>query len=123
MVKKFVPRALCAAALLVGMVGGPGGAQAQVNPRSVATVSKVRTITIESFSYLVPKHVRAGSKVKVVNKDVSAHTVSADDGSFSVRIKGAGTAYLTAPSKPGSYSFHCVYHGSMQGVLVVKKRR
>lgn len=120
---KFVPRALCAAVLLVAMSGGPVGAQTQVDPHSVATVSRVRTITIQSFSYLVPQHVRAGSKVKVVNKDIPAHTVSADDGSFGVDVGGGGTGYLTAPSKPGSYSFHCIYHGSMHGVLVVKKRR
>src|SRR6478735_10020052 len=119
MMKRFAPRALCATALLVGMVGGPVGAQTQVDPHSVTTVSKVRTITIKSFSYLVPKHVQAGSKVKVVNKDQVEHTVSADDGSFDVYVAAGGSAHLTVPSKPGSYSFHCVYHGSMQAVLVV----
>lgn len=50
------------------------------------------------------------------------HTVSADDGSaFNVDVKGnGGSATFTAPTQPGTYTFHCIYHPQMHGTLTVK---
>ncbi|MGI8612722.1 MAG: cupredoxin domain-containing protein [Nocardioidaceae bacterium] len=40
---------------------------------------------------------------------------------FDVNVTaGGGTATFTAPTKPGSYPYHCTYHSSMHGTLVVK---
>ena len=121
MMKNIAPRALCAAVLMVGLVGGPVGAQSQIGSHSVDTVSKMRTITIESYSYLVPGHVRAGSKVRVINKDDVGHSVtSVDDTTFSVFVPAGATKHFRAPSQPGQYRFYCTSHGGMAGDLVVK---
>lgn len=55
------------------------------------------------------------------NKDGVAHTVTADSGAaFDVMVPASGSASITAPSKPGTYPFHCKYHGNMHGTLVVQ---
>ena len=79
------------------------------------------TITIKDFAYGDPLTVAPGAAVTVTNMDAAAHTVTADEGSaFDAQVKGGGTATFTAPTKPGSYAYHCTYHPGMHGTLVVK---
>jgi plastocyanin len=63
--------------------------------------------------------VKAGAKVTIQNHDTVEHTVTADAGGFDVTVNADGTASFTAPSKAGSYKFHCKIHASMHGTLVV----
>jgi plastocyanin len=58
----------------------------------------------------------------VKNEDVQAHTVTSDEaGAFDVPVDGGGaTVVFTAPTKPGTYTYYCTYHGNMHGTLVVK---
>jgi plastocyanin len=37
-----------------------------------------------------------------------------------VNVKGNGTTTFTAPIKPGTYPYHCNFHGNMKGTLTVK---
>lgn len=78
-------------------------------------------ITIENFAYQVPRGVKAGATVMVTNLDQVAHTVTADSSNslFNVTIDPGSTESFTAPSKPGSYPFHCTFHANMHGTLVV----
>jgi plastocyanin len=77
-------------------------------------------ITIQNFTF-ASKPVKAGATVTVNNEQTGVeHSVTSDDGSsFSVNINGGSTATFTAPSKPGTYKFHCNFHSSMHGELVV----
>ncbi len=56
--------------------------------------------------------------VSITNQDGDAHTVTADDGSFSESVGPKQTATLTV-AKPGTFKFHCNIHPSMTGTLVV----
>jgi len=76
-------------------------------------------ITIQDFAFGKSTSVPAGTTVTITNMDGQDHTVTADDGSFDVVVKGNGTASFTAPTKPGSYPFRCTFHPSMLGTLVV----
>jgi plastocyanin len=79
------------------------------------------TIMIESFAYTTPPTVAPGSTVQVMNMDQESHTVTADSGSaFDVTSPAGQTVTFTAPTTPGTYAFHCTYHGNMHGVLVVR---
>ena len=76
---------------------------------------------IHTFAYQTPASVSPGATVSVMNIDGEAHTVTADSAAPSTTRRPAGTTTtFTAPSTPGSYPFHCTYHGNMHGVLVVK---
>jgi plastocyanin len=87
---------------------------------STAASSAV-VIHISKFAYQTPASVSPGAKVTVMNMDGEAHTVTADTGSaFDIKIDPGASSTFTAPMKPGTYAFHCTYHGNMHGMLVVK---
>lgn len=78
-------------------------------------------IMIQNFAYQTPTSVSPGATVGVMNMDSEAHTVTADSGNaFDVQATPGTTVTFTAPTKPGSYPFHCTYHANMHGVLVMK---
>ncbi len=74
------------------------------------------------MSYTVPPSVSPGQQLTIVNNDSANHTVTADENNlFDIRVSGGGgSSSFTAPATPGSYPFHCKYHASMHGVLIVK---
>lgn len=75
---------------------------------------------ISGFSFGTALTVKAGTKITVKNADAITHTVTADDGkSFNVSVNGNGSGTFTAPSKPGTYTFHCTIHPQMHGTLTV----
>jgi plastocyanin len=77
-------------------------------------------ITIANFAFAKGATAKAGSTVTATNNDTTAHTVTSDDGSsFNVRVEAGKTATFTAPSKAGTYKFHCNIHSTMHGTLKV----
>ena len=77
-------------------------------------------ITIKNFQFTTSP-VKAGSTVTVKNNDGIEHTVTADTtGGFNVSIQGGKTATFTAPSKAGTYKFHCNIHSQMHATLTVQ---
>ena len=78
------------------------------------------TITIKDFGFTTPDSVSPGATVTVDNKDGTAHTVTSDVGNAFDDAASEGTTTFTAPTKPGSYPFHCSIHPSMHGTLVVQ---
>lgn len=94
----------------------PGTSSSSSQPAAEPVV-----ITIDKFAYSTPATVSPGAKITVTNKDGENHTVTEDkDGGFDLKVDGDGSATFTAPTEPGSYPFHCIYHSNMHGVLVVK---
>jgi plastocyanin len=78
------------------------------------------SIMIMDFTFSGTTHVAAGTKITIMNMDTEAHTVTADSGNaFDVKIDPGATVTLTAPSKPGTYAYHCRYHANMHGTLRV----
>lgn len=93
-----------------------GGGSAAASPQSSSTAG----ITIDNFSFSTTP-VKAGSTVTIVNKDSTEHTVTSDDGtSFNVDMPSGQTKTFTAPTKPGTYKFHCNIHSFMTGTLTVQ---
>ncbi|WP_211881311.1 cupredoxin domain-containing protein [Pseudarthrobacter albicanus] len=92
------------------------------SPGTGSVMASAAAISIKDFAFGDPITVSPGATVMVTNMDTAEHTVTADQGSaFDVEVKGSGgTATLTAPSKPGTYAFHCTYHPNMHGTLTVK---
>lgn len=78
-------------------------------------------MTISGFDFGQQLTVKPGEVVSVTNNDGVEHTVTADDGSsFNAPVNAKSTASFTAPTKPGTYKFHCAVHPQMHGTLVVR---
>ena len=77
------------------------------------------SLDISNFQFSATT-VGAGGQVTVSNRDGAPHTVTSDDGAFdSGQVGGGGTGAFTAPSQPGTYTFHCQIHPDMSGTLTV----
>ncbi|SBS75438.1 Blue (Type 1) copper domain protein [uncultured Mycobacterium sp.] len=78
------------------------------------------TISIAGMKFTSPASVPPGAKITVTNSDGAEHSVTADSGNvFDVDVDGKGTATFTAPTQPGTYAYHCTYHPTMHGQLIV----
>ena len=76
-------------------------------------------ITIKDFAFTT-KAVKAGATVTIHNGGSVTHTVTSDDGtSFNKSIDSGKDATFTAPSKAGTYKFHCNIHSQMTSTLTV----
>jgi len=88
---------------------------------SSASPTSSSTIVIHNFAFSPGSiKVRPGQKVRVVNRDSVAHTVTSTSGKFNTGDVGPGkTVTFTAPAKAGRYPYRCNIHQYMTGVLVV----
>jgi plastocyanin len=112
------PAAMKGVVTVTGEAAGDAPAAASAGPREI-------DIGAEDFAF-DPKDasIAAGGKVTVTNKGQAPHTLTLDDQPLDTgQIAPGATADLTAPDKPGSYSYRCTVHPArMRGVLVVLGR-
>jgi plastocyanin len=106
---------------------GTGTATATASPTgaeettSAPAAAGAATITITNMSFGEPVTVPPGAQLTIKNDDSAEHSVTSDmAGKFDVHVDGTEQGTLTAPTEPGEYTFHCVYHPSMHGTLIVK---
>ena len=124
--------AMCLAAALATACGGSSSSSENQSGTATATASgseatsapasaSAATITIASMNYGEPVTVPPGAQIAIKNNDSVEHSVTSDTaGKFTVDVDGNEEGTLTAPSEPGEYAFHCKYHPSMHGTLIVK---
>jgi len=128
--------AICLVAALSTACGGssnttqessPGTATATSSPAGEATAtsalpaSGAAMITIANMSFGEPITVTGGAQISVKNDDSAEHSVTSDTaGKFDMEVEGHEQGSFTAPTEPGEYPFHCTYHPSMHGTLIVK---
>jgi plastocyanin len=119
----------CAVLVVATACGGSsqtsgGGTTGEAGPTTTGAsvpATEGATLRMSGFSFGNPLTVRPGQKINVVNADGAPHTVTADRGdAFDVSVEGGSSTALTAPTKPGSYPFHCTIHPMMRGSLTVR---
>jgi plastocyanin len=91
-------------------------------PTAAAGAAK-SAVTIAGFAYApTPVTVSPGEKVDVTNTDSAEHTITSDMAGLFLAddVKTGMHVTFTAPSKAGTYTYHCQYHPNMHGTLVVK---
>jgi len=98
----------CVLSLAIAVIGNFAAPMAIVN-------SAPAVITISNFQF-TPKTltVKAGATVTWTNKE-GTHTVTADDNSWESPNLSAGQTFTHLFTKPGSYPYHCSFHGSPGG--------
>jgi plastocyanin len=78
------------------------------------------TVAIDNFAFAPATiTVPEGTTVTWTNKDGDAHTVAAQDGSFSSAPLATGAGYRHTFTKPGTYSYLCTIHPFMTATVVV----
>ena len=131
---KKISSFLAAIAFIAAIVTACGGSGGKTETTDTATVAESATaasvsspatagatITIENMAFGTPLTVAPGAEVRIANNDTVEHSVTSDTaGVFDQDVDGHEKATLTAPSQPGEYPFHCSYHPSMKGMLIVK---
>jgi LPXTG-motif cell wall-anchored protein len=95
----------------------PAAAEPAATPTPRAATSSV---TVKDFSFgpaSITVHV--GDSVSWVNRGPSAHSATADDGSFDTGIFAAGQTRAQAFASPGTIAYHCTPHPFMTGTVRV----
>jgi len=64
--------------------------------------------------------IKAGDMVRWTNEDSTAHTSTADDGTWDSDRLGKGESFSFTFTGKGTYTYHCTPHrGSMNGYKVI----
>jgi plastocyanin len=128
-----VAAAVTVAALVAGCGSSENSQSAQgaskQSPSSPAKSSRssqsapsggTRPVAIDNFKFTPASlTVSQGARITVTNRDSTAHTMTADNGSFDTGdIDPSSSATITL-SKPGTIKYHCSIHPFMHGTLVV----
>ena len=104
-----------------GTATATASAPAMTGPAMTGPAGAQADITIASMSFGQPITVSPGAQITIKNDDSVEHSVTSDAADkFSVDVDGNEQGMLTVPTEPGEYAYHCKYHPSMHGTLIVK---
>ena len=109
-------------ALMKGTLTVVGQARAEPPPAPASNAPRQASVDVVDFAFQPSQiSVAPGGEVTFANKGDAPHTATLDDVPLDTKTIDSGkSAKLTAPDKPGSYSFRCAIHPArMRGVLVV----
>jgi plastocyanin len=118
--------ALAASLMLAGAVAvqaadaSPAASMAMSPAPSAGPAVSATAVTISGFAFGPASiSVPVGSTVTWTNQDGTAHTVTADDGSFDSGNLAPGATFSQTFDTPGTYTYHCAIHSSMTGTITV----
>jgi plastocyanin len=111
------------AMVVVGTLFAVSVAGAHKHPTAKAQKHPTRTVSIQNFSFK-PAHItiKRGTTVRWINKDSTAHTVTANKKrSFDSGRLGKGQRYTHTFKSAGKKPYHCNIHPDMRASVVVKR--
>lgn len=112
----------CATVAVAGIalaLAGCGGHSS--GARSSATVSRGATeVVIRNYAF-GPRSltVKVGTRVTWTNRDATPHTATVDRGSPDTGTLDPGQSRTIDFTRPGIYTYHCVFHAFMTGTVRV----
>ncbi|MGI8482897.1 MAG: cupredoxin domain-containing protein [Thermomicrobiales bacterium] len=107
------------------VVHGPAGlaspvAATPVPASPVVTTAANAAVTIQNFAFDPPElRVAVGTTATWTNRDQIPHTATAADGSFTTGALDPGGRGSVRFAQPGQVSYHCAFHPSMTGTIIV----
>jgi plastocyanin len=112
------------AAVAVAVAGVALRSGAPAPPARAAAAGAVRAghvrIAIRNYAFAPPAvTVRVGARVTWTNDDATAHTATADHGAFDTGTVGPHGSHTVDLSRPGVYTYHCVFHAFMTATVRV----
>ncbi|MGI8429904.1 MAG: cupredoxin domain-containing protein [Solirubrobacteraceae bacterium] len=109
-------------ALALGNQVGPSSAPSSAStPAPAASVSSgAGAVQISNYDFK-PKAltVKVGTRLTWTNHDSTAHTATADQGTFDTGTLNQGQSKTIDFSRPGTYTYHCVFHAFMTATIKV----
>jgi plastocyanin len=109
--------------VVVGTLFAVSVAGAHKHPTAMAQKHPTKTVLIQDFSFK-PAHItiKRGTKVRWINKDISPHTATANNGRlFDSGRLGKGQRYTHTFKSVGKKPYHCEIHPHMKGTITVKR--
>jgi plastocyanin len=95
--------------------GSPSASQA-----AVKSTARTAVVTIQNYAFGPPAlTVRTGTRVTWTNRDQTAHTATANQGSFDTGTINPGQSKTIAFRRPGTYTYHCAFHAFMIATIRV----
>lgn len=88
-------------------------------PNTTGTSAKV-DVSIDNMSFPAVTTINNGQTVIWTNNDNTSHTVTFDDGSVNSGTIAPRGSFTHTFSTAGSFSYHCNFHPTMVGTIVVK---
>jgi plastocyanin len=102
--------------------GGGGTAAGGATAGGKSAAPRAETVDMEDFDFSPAKvTIQAGGKVTWKNMGQTAHTATADDGSFDTGTVDPGKLKSEAKSfkSPGTFTYSCTIHPQMHGTIEV----
>lgn len=97
--------------------GGDSGSSTAVSIPSYERVIVISEFVFSPKKIFVPK----GTRITWKNTDSVSHTVNSDDSDILLSgTIGRGESYSHTFNDTGTYSYHCQFHQSMKGTVVVQ---
>src|SRR5436309_13653236 len=79
------------------------------------------SVSIKNFAFSnTSLSITSGATVTWTNNDATAHTVTADDGSFDSGNIAPGNSFTHTFSSMGTVNYHCTIHSMMKAAVIVK---
>jgi plastocyanin len=99
-----------------------GPASSSATGSSASSAPHHIAVNIKNFTFVPAKFtVAPGATISITNKDSVTHTFTLDSGQVSTGdITPGSTKTVTAPDKPGTYTYRCMIHQFMTGTFVVR---
>ncbi|HWF54181.1 MAG TPA: cupredoxin domain-containing protein [Solirubrobacteraceae bacterium] len=88
--------------------------------RSTTVSGKTASVKVDMYAFTpATLTVKAGTRITFTNHDSTAHTATANVGSFDTGTINPGQSKTIVVKRPGTYPYHCAFHAFMTGTLKV----
>lgn len=91
------------------------------SPRPAAPVTGTgAAVTIKNYAFAPQSlRVKVGTRVTWTNRDSTAHTATADQGSVDTGTINSGQSKTITFNRTGTFAYHCAFHAFMTGRINV----